>query len=317
MYIEFKFEQPNLELCIELLDLPILKVWFDHLALNHYDVKNFKSTKIGLTGFKRRQQEEMEYHLGQIHLAASELNELGYTWPEDVPLLPINHNEPIRQQDLNKLHRFFTDNWRWCYVRGRRNKQEPNPYDPNFKYPLDLDTEKYYKIIDKINVAVHNLEEFTIIEPTKQYVLQNDLVPRSIWIENKDFPVLYLDIEEYLHNYSFKLDADDYPVVVPADILGKSVVHSYLDNDDPTAIDCLGRSELGFNILIDINKKRRKLYQSENFVDWARSYHREVNSLPLEFTLGRLHSSSTDINSLDKILGNIRQLNLIDIKLIY
>jgi hypothetical protein len=315
MKIKFQFSS-SLEITIELLDSPILKVWFDHLSSNFYNVKDFKTQRVKLSGFTRSRRSAITECLTEIHCAAEELKKLGYSWPSNVPLLPNDFNIPIDQQDLNKLHRFFTENWRWCYVRGRRNRGEPNPYDHDFVYPSDLDTEQYYRIIDKINVAVHNLEEFTLMEPTKKYAMVNNLIPNSIWIENKNFPVLNLDIEEYLHNYKFDLDADDYPVVVPADILGKSVVHSYLDNDDPTAPDCLGRSELGFNILIDINKKRRELYRSENFTNWARLYDREVNSLPLEFTLGRLHSSNFEINNLEKALQNQVSLNLTDINLI-
>ena len=306
MQIKFEFQQHQ-DLTIEILDIPILKVWFENLRSNFYDASKVSCTGIGLTGGKRKNLEDMGYNLDQIHLAASELKKLGYNWPNQIPLISNDPNVPITQQDLNKLHRFFTENWRWCYVRGRKNFNEPNPYDPDFKYPEDLEPEQYYEIIDKINVAVHNLEEYALMEPTKSFLITNSLVPKSIWIQDLDFPVTYLDIEEYLHNYKFDLTADDFPVVLPAHILGKAVIHSFIDNDDPNASDCLGRSEIGLKLLIDINKKRRAIYRSKTFVDWATSYNNTVSCLPLEFCVGKIKDTNLDLD----YLNNIRSFSLV------
>lgn len=304
MDIKFTFEQRNLEITIELLPLPIIKIWADYLKDYAWNIKQFRTEVCSEAAHSKFNPYDIKSNINSINNAYLELKQLGYSWPSHIPLVENNASKVPSQQELNQLHRFFTENWRWCFVRGRRELGEANPFDPKFKLPAHMDNDEFYAIIDKINVAVHNLEQYTAPEPTKKFVLDNKIVPAGIWIENRQVPVIYLEIEEYLHNYKFQLDQEDYPVVVPADILGKSVLHSYLDNDNPLESDCLGRSELGFNLFIDINNNRRKLYNSQDFKNWANKYGTTPTSLPLEFQIGHLRNSNLNGQELNYLIYN-------------
>jgi hypothetical protein len=326
MDLKLSFLQHNLEITVELLDLPIIRIWAERLIQETYSLKEFRTEIINVAGYTRYgdlNKLEIKSCIDTIQQAFCELEEIGYRYPDYISTI-LNKfqclsdlsliTQVIEQQDLNKLHRFFTENWRWCYIRGRRTLGEPNPFDPTFNYPEHLDTKNFFNIIDKINVSVHNLEEFLKPESTKRYVIRSDLVSTSIWVENKNVPVINLEIEEYLHNYRFALDQDDYPVVLPAHILGKSVMHSYLDNDYPLAQDCLGRSEMGLQFLIDIDKNRRKLYNSPNFNNWVSKYNITPSSLPLEFQLGRIKDSNLKLDRIKNIL-RWQRLDITDISL--
>lgn len=330
MDLKVKFLQHNLVITVELLDLPIIKIWAERLMEQTYNLNQFRTEIINVAGYTRYGNRygdinnlKIKTCIDDILQAFYKLEEIGYIYPDYIAEI-LNKfqctdvlslvTRVINQQDLNKLHRFFTENWRWCYVRGRHRLGEPNPFDPTFKYPANLETKDFFNIIDKINVSVHNLEEFLRPESTKKYVLDNNIVSTSIWVENTSVPVINLEIEEYLHNYRFALDEDDYPVVLPPHILGKSVLHSYLDNDILLAQDCLGRSEIGLQFQIDIDKNRRKIYNSPNFNTWVSQYNTTPSSLPLDFKIGRIKDSTLDLDRIKAILY-WQRLDITDISL--
>jgi hypothetical protein len=75
-------------------------------------------------------------------------------------------------------------------------------------------------------------------------------------------------------------------VILNESILGKSVLQSFSENDNPNAQDCTGRLGSYGGFIIELDDNRKNIYRSKEFISWAQSHNRVFNSLPLEFPIG-------------------------------
>lgn len=181
------------------------------------------------------------------------------------------------QSTLNKLHRFFTYNILWHVEK----ESVQNPYDPNFT--TDLDHSEWGTILEKINIAVHSLEFVTVTEHKKilkKYPLN------FLWFGRCNSPVIPIEFDQlaYQENYRY-FEYDQHPLVLlDGSILGKSILQSFLDDDDPTCKDCTGRTLSHGGFVIDLNTSRKQIYESTEFLSWANSYN--LKNMPLEFPIG-------------------------------
>lgn len=275
----------NCTIHIELLDIPIIRHWYLHYKNQEYSNYAYCFNMVNHTMIQTKEQKDLVYNnINEIIQTKNELEKLNYIWPECIPI-PNLDDQLFNQSMLNKLHRFFTNNWRWYIDRGQKNDGAPNPYDPSFILP---DSCEWIPLIDRINQAVHNLEHYVTPEYTKQYILDNNLEINVLHIKSFLDKRINFTIEEYQHNYNFDLDDDSYPVVLPNEILGKCVLLSFSDNDDPTEVDVWGRQQAQVDFYIDLNKNRRKIYKSNMFKEWAQGYNRSIDSLPLDFMIGKV-----------------------------
>lgn len=202
------------------------------------------------------------------------------------------------QNILNQLHRFFTYH---ATILKNSNKDETNLYDSSFKIPNDK--EQFFIDIDKINMSVHSLESNSLLEKNAVKILQKNLCCHSLIIDNiedfnktpKDFDTIYFDEKELLHNQNFDLSAtNEYPVVLSRQILGKCILQSFFENDDPTQFDCTGRLLSFGSFFIDLDQNRRKIYKSKIFKKWCNQWNLNINNLPLEFQIGWVEKFSQE-----------------------
>ena len=222
------------------------------------------------------------------------MHSAGYTIPFDLPA-EFDFSQPT----LNQLHRFFTYNCDWWY----RQTTEPNPFDKNFRPPTDWDFAKWYSVIGAINEAVHSLEA-TVTTPTKllyqnnstEWVLPSWVINNPASITGEIIKTCYLPFDSY--DQSFNYEPMDFsrgaPVTLNASILGKCMLQSYFEEDDPTARDASGREGSYGGYCIHLNRRREEIYRSEHFRQWAARYGRTVDSLPLEFQIGYVTGTSIE-----------------------
>jgi len=206
------------------------------------------------------------------------------------------------QTTLNFLHRFFTYNTLW-YYKQEHNPETPNPYDRNFKIPKGMSFQDWIDIIDVINVAVHDLERFTVPHVNKKLI--DDHYPLKYVMFNPNrkshtdlTPWLEFDEEDIKYNYTyFDYDHNYQLVTLNQSILGKCILQSFYENDDPTADDCTGRLGSYGGIVVDLNNNRKSLYCSSQFKQWVKSYHLDLKNLPLEFPIGYIDNFDTSIDA--------------------
>jgi len=273
---------------IQLFDNATVKKWFEHVSSNSYNYNYhleqtppFKDTTIDIT-----------YQWNKIKDTVDHLNKIG---------LKLNFQLPdkfdYQQSTLNKLHRFFTYNMLWYDVK----EDMPNPFSPQFSLG-ETTKDEWHRTVDVINQAVHHLEK--ISTQTKNAISIDPPIRALTFIPDKPINIIWLEFDEVdiKQNYEyFNNIQHPHLVMLNRSILGKCVLQSFSDNDDPTAADCTGRlgSHGGFNI--DIDSRRQQVYQSTTFKEWAQSFNLNLDSLPYEFPIGYVLASSFNVNEYKKV----------------
>lgn len=174
------------------------------------------------------------------------------------------------QEVLNRLHRYYTDS----------------------AAVVDQESEAF-ELVSKINYCVHELEDYTSS--------RNTGYNSDLWFHIHDYPIpmdCWIDLKEHeQENYKFFDYNYKYTVRLDRSILGKCVLQSFEEHDDPNADDCTGRAGSFGGFFIDTNDKLKEVYQSNKFVDWCRSHGKEVTEMPLEFVIGYVDQFSDEPNS--------------------
>ena len=195
---------------------------------------------------------------------------IGFVLPEK-----FTHDQEV----LNRLHRYYTDS----------------------AAIVDQGSE-LFKLVSKINYCVHELEEYTSSRNTVYY--------GDLWFHIHDYPIpmdCWIDLKEQeKQNYKF-FDYDyEYTVRLDRSILGKCVLQSFEENDDPNQKDCTGRIGSFGGFFIDTDKKLKDIYESKKFKDWCIRHGKQVNEWPLEFVIGHVEQfSDKPITFKNKILDKL------------
>ena len=273
MNILLKFKDKH-TVKVYLHDTDVMHRWFMHCRKIHgkYGYRNNQALAAIDTG-KQHGDDKLSLTSGDESKASkvydilidtlSELEKLNLS-----PNFEVPDNFTNDQQVLNNLHRYFTDN-----AKSYQNDSV------------------VFGLVSKINYCVHELEDFTK-DRNNGYV-------SDMWLHVSRYPIpmdCWFDftLPERKQNYTF-FDYDyKYTVRLDRSILGKCVLQSYEENDDPNASDCTGRDGSFGGFFIDTDQKLKTLYQSESFIQWANSHGKKVSDLPLEFVIGYADDFSDD-----------------------
>jgi hypothetical protein len=247
----------------------------------------------------------------QIKSAIDKLKQINYTFPFSIS------DEFDRSQDtLNQLHRFFTYNVLW-YHDQQIELDKKNPFDENFKIPEYMSFQQWLDIVDEINVAVHQLESACHPHKNKKIIL--DQHPLSMIICNPIrkshtdlYPWLQFTIEDQAHNFDEYMALESPMVILNDSILGKSVLQSFYENDDPNAQDCTGRLGSFGGFVIELDDTRKNIYRSPEFTSWAQSHNRALDSLPLEFPIGYISNFENQRSTLLQKMKIYKNTKFID-----
>lgn len=223
----------------------------------------------------------------QIKSAITELRQLGYHMPFAVAD-QFDHD----QTTLNRLHRFFTYNVMWCTDLASGNHRE-NPFDPNFNLPSDMNLERWLDLVDPINQAVHDLESLTRPHENRTFIQRQHPLSLMTFMpvrkSHTDLSTwLPFSPEDQRHNFREYMHLESSLVTLNPSILGKSVLQSFYDNDDPTALDCTGRLGSFGGFEVELNDARKKIYRSGRFQQWIAQHGMQWDCLPLEFPIGHM-----------------------------
>ena len=272
MYIKLLYNL-NQSITIKLFNDPAIVKWFSKYSTSQYK-QNYVSSPVYNIFRKIQPLIYPSYNTNNWNTILSTLDDLkslGYRLPFEVP-----KKFTYDQHLLNQLHRFFTYNELW------HGSGESNPYDPGFQ--TDLSFEEWHDLLDKINVAVHSLEIITT-NPNKKII---DRLPMRFFLlglKEKSFnSVVEFDQDDQKLNLTY-FNYQQHPLVLlDGSILGKSVLQSFLTDDDPSLKDCTGRLLSYGGFVIDLHNSRSKIYQSPEFLAWCNKFN--LVSPPLEFPIG-------------------------------
>jgi hypothetical protein len=279
--------------------------WFKHFQCYQ---ENYHLPKLAKSPNHKNIGSDIGNYWNQIKVSINELENIGYRFP-----LLIADKFDYSQDTLNKLHRFFTYNILWY-----RDYNNENPFDKDFELPNGITFQNWLDILDKINVSVHYLEQFTIEHENKKFLrdqfsyLNIAFAPPARKSHTDLDSWLDFDDEDQLHNFNEYMSLESPLVILSQSVLGKYVLKSFCENDDPNALDCTGRLGSFGSFEIELDDNRKKFYRSDKFIQWAASYGRTTESLPLEFPIGYLPDPTRQIDLLLRKVYTFKQVKFID-----
>lgn len=269
---------------IQLFDNSAVTRWFNYFKnFNNYQCSSGGILNVNSAGSPATATQSWN----DIIDATNDIGIIGYRLPRPVgPVFDSN------QETLNFWHRFFTYNVLWF-----PNKDIlPNPYDAKFVMPGTVQHQDWFGIVDKINVAVHKLEIYTVPLANKKLIAEQYPLVELTFVPDRQHADLStwfpFTTDEQQYNFNSFLDSTDPLALLNSSILGKSVLQAFYEHDDPTADDCTGRLGSFGGFVIDLTDNRRRLYQCAEFQSWLKQYNLDTTQVPYEFPIGTIVSAS-------------------------
>lgn len=290
-------EKDSNYILIKLFSNPGIENWFQYskklYKRNRYLYSAERHQKIDHknTYYIEKIKDSLNNRWSLIKKTLQEIEKIKYQIPFKIP-----EEFDFDQKTLNTLHRFFTYNAAW----SQSNIKTENPFDKNFKIPQNYNKKSFFYLIDQINKNVHFLEKYTVPGPNRIFVEENHpLEYLHFKVIEEDFEkYLNFDSIEYENNYTFlKLNHENI-VTLDASILGKSILQSFMEQDDPTKIDCQGRHCSAGGFMIYTNDQLKKIYTSTQFQNWLKEYDLESSEIPYEFSIGYIQDQSIPLKNL-------------------
>jgi hypothetical protein len=180
----------------------------------------------------------------------------------------------VAQDFMNALHRHFTNScaklWNLQYT--------------NFDQQNNLNT-----ILQELNISIHKLEDFIPTKHKLKYYQNNN---NEIWTINNGRELGY-DIFPFRQYHSYE-PAD---LILDSYILGKTLLESFVCDDDPTSWDTHGHMRTNGGACMVLSKHRQEIYESKEFAEWLESRGLTTYQKPADFPLGNFvpgHRSKMD-----------------------
>jgi hypothetical protein len=172
----------------------------------------------------------------------------------------------IDQSFLNKLHRHFTSVCEIIWDSKFINFDLRNTLDP---------------ILQTLNFRIHQIE---IYIPTEHKVSWSNQGNEVVLCAEND--ALSYDIAPFKHCHTFE-HAD---LILDSHILGKTLIESFMCNDDPVTWDTTGHVRTSGGVSITLNNYRQDIYNSNQFKKWLDAHNTSKDNLCADFPLGNFVS---------------------------
>lgn len=281
--INFSINYQNYWILIQCLDSPVVNRWYD-------SIKQLYADKSSMTIYKSNSiWENNPAHIKRLYdgiLSAIEtLKSLGIEWPIEEPP-EFNYTA----EWCNRLHRYFTT----MTLTGNRLDLKSSQ-----KYSIcDDKMELYTTSLHTINDSVHFLEMYCSTPQKEKFLSKlKYLTIQPLNFKNKDYYKSYqfekFNKEDFSHH-----TWEHYDVVFDEEILGKHILRSFLDDDNPKNIDTTGFSGWYGSFRIYWDKGKQEIYESNEFDDWLSKHSANRNHLRADFPIGNIISSSHNINDM-------------------
>jgi ssRNA-specific RNase YbeY (16S rRNA maturation enzyme) len=284
MILEFIFPDERIEVHVDLLDNPGVAHWADKFLNCNYTTNVLCHDHLWMWEMDHARFDRVHR---QCQLLISQLAQFGlmYQGPD---ISTVNH------RSLNHVHRFFTHNQQRCN---------------NIEFGDDFDYHSVMRMLDKLNSNVHELE---------RYIARG---PEDIAVDKIDEIKLY-------HSTNYNSDAwcslADYQqyhsdqhcdIILGPEILGKTLLQSYLDQDDPTDWDTSGHYASAGGLQITYQPIRQQIYQSASFAQWLDRHNADPAVLKYDFPIGNIQDRNT--GPFQQVLEQLRHCRFGDVSVNY
>lgn len=281
MKIVFMFPSGHEVLELELCDNSYIEKWYSKFVAN-YNMHAIGTNEIMCMEHNKDYKKNTDM-LNQLHENLDKCKNYG---------LPINFIltptlEECSQSFLNILHRFFTESKKLVVENCWKNWQE-----------ISL-------VLDDINEICHQLEYYYTTPVKEKYQQELRLFDEICILPNQvtldDWLVLSVDERKY-HS------KQHYDVILGPQVLGKTLLKSYIDDDNPNHWDTSGHHWNASSLtILPYQRQREKIYESKNFRKWLKK-HNYKNDALYDFPLGNVKNKK-DIFRIQKL---IRQYSVVE-----
>jgi hypothetical protein len=284
MILEFIFPNDRIEVVVELLDNPGVAHWADKFLNNNYTTSALAHDhlwvpKLDTTKFNHAVA-ECSHLIGQLVQHG-----ITYSGPD---ISTVDHNT------LNRVHRFFTHNQQRCNVR---------------EFGSDFDYDSVMSMLDRINTCVHDLENFLPRGPADIPVKQIEEI--KLYHPTQYGTTEWVNLTDYREYHS----SQHYDIILSSEVLGKTLLQSYLDQDDPTDWDTSGHYVSAGGLQIAYLPTRQQIYQSNSFKQWLAQYNADPVDLMYDFPIGNIQNRDT--GPFQQVLAELDHCKFSDVKVNY
>ncbi len=264
MRLEFQLPQGPVNLFLDVLDNPGAQAWANHFGHAYETTAHICDHTYVETLNK---EDELAGAYQSILRVLDQLKYMGLEYPAATPEPFIETTAEQCHKDLNLLHRFFTTQQQRCNLNH---------------YGKDFDHVQATVFLQQLNDLVHYAEGF--ISRGHSDCPVNSMREIKLYRPTHSGDPVWLDMSAYQQYHS----ADYYDVVLTSEILGKTLLQSYLDNDDPDHWDTSGHYVSAGGLQICLSGTRQKIYQSASFHRWITSYHVDPQQAVYDFPIGNI-----------------------------
>jgi hypothetical protein len=142
-------------------------------------------------------------------------------------------------------------------------------------------------MLDRLNNYVHELECYLLRGPTDMPVSQIEEIKlyqpahynSNVWCSLTDYQQYHSD--------------QHYDIILGSEILGKTLLQSYLDQDDPRDWDTSGHYASAGGLQITYLPTRQTIYQSRSFQQWLQQHQVGPDQLRHDFPIGNIQDRDT------------------------
>lgn len=261
MILEFVFPTNRIDVQVNLLDNPGVQAWANKF------LDNYTTSVLAHDHLWVHHMDVAKFNHAVDHslILIDQLAQYGIVYSG--PSISL-----VDHCSLNHVHRFFTHNQQRCNVRE---------FGPDFDYNLVM------LMLDQLNIHVHELENYIPRGPDDIVVDQIEEI--KLYHNSQYGTTDWIDLTDYQQYHSDQ----HYDVILSSEILGKTLLQSYLDQDDPTDWDTSGHHGSAGALQIAYLPTRQKIYQSDSFKQWLERHGANPAELKYDFPIGNIQDQDT------------------------
>jgi len=183
--------------------------------------------------------------------------------------LPVVAPENVTQHHLNVWHRQFTSVTQYLQTQIDRRM------DPVEQRCHDL----FYDLNQLVHLWENRLNEWPKNQLNKYQGIDVNLSPEKNPQGIADFAML---TEEHRQYHSF----DEADLILDQSVHGKTVLQSFIDNDDPNHWDTTGHWITHGGCKLVLSRWKQNIYSSDEFAEWMEKNNTSISQLKGDFPLG-------------------------------
>lgn len=280
--LNFKSYGRHFWVTIECLDNPVINRWYQ-AAKEIYQfppTANLIHYPIYYSEISIEARDIVNNSYNNILMAIDALQAIGIDWPVVEPT-EFNYD----QKWCNRVHRYFT-----TLMQYRKFNLTSNTV-------IDGDSTNiavFYKLGHIINEAVHKIEHYCMNQTRQKYLKFNKLLHVNLPGFNYHLNATHKWHGFNQEDYQYHTWGSDYDVIFNAEILGKTILQSFIDEDNPNYFDTSGHNGWWGSFLILTNDSRKRIYDSDDFNNWLADHgvSKESKNIYGDFPIGKVIATS-------------------------